>query len=84
MAGFKYFNMESVSSISVSVSGNGHGMMQVSVTPDFTVICAEIAVQLEEEEKSFTGGIRLEEGVAALYFRYRGEGRLNFWSFTLS
>ena len=84
VAGFKYFNMESVSSIGISVSGNGHGVMQVSSTPDFTAICAEIPVQLEEQEKIFTGRIQLEPGVAALYFRYRGEGRLNFWSFTLS
>ena len=83
VAGFKYFDIKSVSSISVTVSGEGHGVMQVSAVPDFSECCAEIPVQQEKREKTFTGTIQLEQGITALYFRYQGEGRLNFLSFTL-
>ena len=84
VAGFKYFDIEAVTGIGVTVSGSGRGVMQVSVTPGFEKCCAEIPVQPEEQEKTFTGTIQLEQGVTALYFRYQGEGRLNFWSFALS
>ena len=83
VAGFKYFDIKSVNNIGVAVSGKGRGVMQVSVTPDFIECCAEIPVQQEKTENTFTGTIQLEQGITALYFRYRGEGWLNFLSFTL-
>ena len=84
VAGFKYFDIKSVKSIGVAVSGKGRGVMRVSAKPDFSECCAEIPVQPEEQKKTFTGTIQLEQGVTALYFRYQGEGWINFWSFTLS
>lgn len=84
VAGFKYFDLRSVSMVSVKVSGKGLGVMQVSTEPDFSEICAEIAVRPEAREKRFTAATELEKNRAALYFRYQGEGSVNFWSFELA
>ena len=84
VAGFKYFNMQDVSVIRVKVSGKGLGVMQVSDTPDFSRIESEISVRLEEREQVFSGALNLEKTNCPLYFRYQGEGTINFWSFDLS
>lgn len=83
-AGFKYFDIKAVNIINVRVSGKGLGVMEVSTDPDFSKIAAEIPVRPESSEKSFSGIARLENRKTALYFRYRGEGYVNFWSFELA
>ena len=85
VAGFKYFDIQTVNVIGITVSGRGLGVMQVSTTPDFKKLCAEIPIHPEEQqEKTFSGMARLEHKVTPLYFRYQGEGAVNFWSFYLS
>lgn len=83
-AGFKYFDIKAVNIINVRVSGKGLGVMEVSTDPDFSKIAAEIPIRPESSEKSFSGIARLENRKTALYFRYRGEGYVNFWSFELA
>jgi len=80
VAGFKYFQIEENTKISVTTRGDGNGKMQVSDTPDFEKICAEISLP------DCTGGtvlLKIEKGVRALYFRYRGTGAVDFISFQL-
>lgn len=84
VAGFKYFDIKTVNVINVRVSGKGLGVMEVSTDPDFSKIAAEIPVRPESSEKFFSGVANLENRRTALYFRYRGEGYVNFWSFELA
>ena len=83
-AGFKYFDLKDLQRISVRVSGTGWGRMQISDRADFSEISAEIQLHLKSFSKSFSAPVTMEDGVKALYFRYVGEGKLNFWSFELS
>lgn len=83
VAGFKYFDIRNVNLLRIRVSGRGLGSVQVSADPAFTSLACEIVVRPEKQEKVFTGIPKLSEGKCALYFRYRGDGYLNFLSFTL-
>ncbi len=83
VAGFKYFDIRNVNLLRIRVSGRGLGIVQVSTDPAFTSLACEIVVRPEKQEKVFTGIPKLSEGKCALYFRYRGDGYLNFLSFTL-
>ena len=84
VAGFKYFRLEGAARVSVSVSGRGRGVMQVSVFPDFARIAAEIPIEANEDLRSVSAQLRAPEGVMPLYFRYQGEGYVNFYAFELS
>ena len=84
VAGFKYFNMEGADNISVEVRGKAKGIMQVSDHGDFTDICASIPVQLDRKLiKREKGRLKIRTGVRPLYFRYLGEGSLDFISFEI-
>ncbi len=84
VAGFKYFDIQNLNAIVIKVSGKGLGVMEVSTNPEFTNIIAEIPVRPEAVEKNFSGVARLENRRTALFFRYRGEGYIHFWSFELA
>ncbi len=84
VAGFKYFDIQSLNAIVVKVSGKGLGVMEASTNPEFTNIIAEIPVRPEAVEKNFSAAARLENRRTALFFRYRGEGYIHFWSFELA
>ena len=81
VAGFKYFQIEERSKISLETGGSGKGVMQVSDTPNFARICAEMRVSpgISEDARLDMG-----PGVRALYFRFCGTGSVNFHAFTLS
>ena len=79
-AGFKYFRMETPVSIRVETSGEGRGTMEVSDTPDFARLCAELKIAPGTARAQL---LDIEPGVRPLYFRFRGEGSVNFHAFTL-
>lgn len=80
VAGFKYFQIRERSIIQLETSGRGKGVMQVSDTPDFKRICAEMRVSpiISEDAR-----LDMEPGVRALYFRFQGEGSIDFKAFCL-
>ncbi len=84
VAGFKYFDIQNLNAIVIKVSGKGLGVMEVSTNPEFTKVITEIPVRPEAVEKNFSGVARLENRRTALFFRYRGEGYIHFWSFELA
>jgi hypothetical protein len=84
VAGFKYFNIQDAKVVRIKVSGKGLGVVQVSAFPDFSKVECEIPVRPEEAEKMFSGALNLERNKCPLYFRYQGQGYINFWSFELS
>lgn len=85
VAGFRYFDIQSLNAIVVKVSGKGLGVMEVAFDPEFAKVIAQIPVRPETEAKYFSGVVTgLARKKTALYFRYRGEGYADFWSFELA
>lgn len=83
VAGFKYFNIRDARSISVTVSGRGMGVMQVSDQEDFSTVAAEIALRADGQEAKASAPLKLTDGIRALYFRYQGSGAIDFYRFEL-
>ena len=83
LAGFKYFDLQNPTTLSVFVKGTASGCMRVSLTPDGEPI-AEIPVHCTKAYQAFSAAVQQVNGVHALYFRYEGSGYLDFKSFTLS
>lgn len=84
VAGFKYFVMGEAKEISVKLAGKAKGKMLVSGNRDFSAINAEIPVEnLNNVKTDFTAKLIAGKGKRALYFEYKGEGYVDFISFTL-
>ena len=83
VAGFKYFDLQGVREISIVASGRGMGSVQVSDSPDFKVIAADVPLRPAGKNETFAAPLHVSDGVKALYFRYQGEGSINFHAFEL-
>lgn len=83
VAGFKYFQIDDVHSIQVNIGGNCDGVIQVSDRANFSAICANIPVRKVNGHRTSTAECTLQPGVRALYFRFGGDGVMDFHSFTL-
>ena len=84
VAGFKYFAIDGAGRIAVSLRGTAAGKMLVSEKADFSVINAEIPVQLVHAHAgTFAAQLHIGNGKKALYFRYCGKGAVDFYSFRL-
>lgn len=81
-AGFKYFLFENVSEISLVLSGSADGVMEISTSADFQD-ASKIKVKLRHESADLRGAVRLEDGIKPLYIRFRGEGAVDFYRFTI-
>lgn len=84
VAGFKYFDLQSTDSIQLETRGETTGIMQVATDKEFQHIIAEIRLDgslqkemlhKEDEAKNYSK--------TALYFKYRGEGTVDFIAFEL-
>ena len=84
VAGYKYFDLQEVKEVTVTVRGNGNGFFQIASSSDGE-ISGEIPVKAETGEwTSFSAQIRELSGVLPLYFRYTGSGSVDFLEFQLS
>lgn len=88
VAGFKYFLMEEDVVMALEIGGDCRGVVEISDQPDFSNLCASIPVETDLERDQgfgsfFTCPLEIEKGVRALYFRFRGEGYMDFYGFTL-
>lgn len=82
-AGYKYFVFEDLSSVSVSLRGQGRGCMELRTCPDGDPI-ASVEVCPEARWKRFSAPVTCGiSGRHALYFTYRGTGYVDFRDFTL-
>ena len=84
VCGFKYFQMHGAKAIRCAVSGVCRGNIEVSDTPEFATLAASIPVEAGKTVMNVTAPFRMADGVKALYFRFRGEGAMNFFTFELS
>jgi hypothetical protein len=82
IAGFKYFDCKGVRGIRIKVRGYCKGDFLVSTTHDGAVL-ARIPVVYTNVWVEYSAELSVPDGVHALYFRYEGEGRASFLSFTL-
>lgn len=79
---YRYFYIEKVGKISVTVRGRMHGKL-VICTIEGGPVCGEILLTPSKQWKIFTGNVRIPEGKQTLYFCYEGHGKLDFLDFSL-
>lgn len=77
VAGFKYFNVGNIKSIGVKYKGNANGKMLVKSSLGDQPVAEIEVIPSETEEFSF-GEWKGESGTQALYFVFKGKGRLDF------
>ncbi|MFS0863961.1 family 43 glycosylhydrolase [Fredinandcohnia sp. 179-A 10B2 NHS] len=82
VAGFKYFMMQDTQEISIQCRGNARGYITVSLALHSEPI-ARIPVSPSKNFTLFTDKITIENGKQALYFTFKGSGKLDFLSFVL-
>ncbi|MGD6942776.1 family 43 glycosylhydrolase [Cytobacillus gottheilii] len=82
VVGFKHFRMEGLKAISVQVKGSGEGVMLVSTSLDSEPVAA-IPIEQSSDYQFYKGRVEMEDGKQALYFTYKGSGRVDFKSFLL-
>ena len=83
VAGFKYFEFGGEQRISLTVSGVCSGTVEVSHSPDFKAVIARIPVSAKCEQVTAGGAFAPQKGTQPLYFRYTGEGAMNFHTFEM-
>ena len=83
-AGFKYFDFRRADRIGLQYSGRAAGKMEVSADPDFSGLCAVIGIGPSSERVWTDAPLRIPDGIHPLYFRFTGEGALDFFSFRLT
>ncbi len=81
--GYRYFDFKDVSSISVTVKGNGKGKLHVYDDEKLSNEVSVIDIKAEKEYKAYKAQLHIENGVKPLFFRYEGKGSLDFKEFTL-
>lgn len=83
VAGFKYFSIEGLRSVAVETRGS-KGVIEISDSPGFEKICSVIQIEETEAYRWWKSTeVKMEDGRKALYFRYRGEGKIDFRMFEL-
>lgn len=82
VAGYKYFELRGLRSVTVWLRGNASGTLAVRTYPGGPDL-AVISIDASESWRDFTADAKAEDGVQALYFVYHGSGALDFKSFTL-
>ena len=81
-AGFKFFDCKNIKAIGISHKGYATGCMQVRTAWDGEVI-AEIPIGYANVWKEEKVDAIIPDGVNALYFTFKGEGYMQFKSFSL-
>lgn len=81
--GYKYFDFRNVQAITVTIRGTGKGVLEVATEPEGSV-CGKISVQPSEDWRSSDITASIPDGVHALYFRFRGSGKVEFLQFSFS
>lgn len=86
MTGFKYFEFQNINTISVNLRGKAKGKFLVMTEPEGEVY-AEILVRFHHNDnngwKYFASKAQIPDGVSGLYFRYEGEGSIDFLDFRM-
>lgn len=81
-AGFKYFDCENVTEISIKVRGYASGVFEVKNAWDGDVL-STLKVKNSNVWEEYTTPLKLPNGKQAIYLTYRGDGNASLLSFTL-
>ncbi len=82
VAGFKYFDLCQLSSVSVTVRSEESGTLFVQSEADGGEIAA-IPIEPGDGWQEYTASAKAADGKTALYFIYHGKGAIEFQKFTL-
>jgi hypothetical protein len=82
IAGFKYFDFETVNRITVRTRGYAHGHLEVKTSWDGETL-AKIKIDSSNTWTDNSTFIDIPYGVFPLYFEYKGEGSTSLLSFRL-
>ncbi len=83
IAGFKYFKFADLTDIAIEISGSGEGRVEVYTDLSKTAI-AIIEVSVRKTIQSFVAKTTKLNNTCPLYFKFIGNGYINFISFTLN
>ena len=83
VAGYKYFDIQAVGRILIRYAGPCSGEMQISDDPAFRSLCGAAKVNVAGDITQADCEVKIAPGVRPLYFRFKGEGALSFYSFAL-
>ncbi len=81
--GYRYFDLNGTSSITLTTRGSGRGMMHIRNEWDGPVL-ASVPVGGGNIWTEYSGAISLPEGVQPLYFTFEGSGSLHLLKFCLA
>lgn len=82
-AGYKYFTFGGLRKIAVQIRGMADGIMEVR-TSIMGEVVGNIPIKVEGWKWSgFEGDVSVKDGIAALYFTFKGKGSLDFRAFRL-
>lgn len=81
-AGFKYFDCNNVTEISIKVRGYANGVFEVKNAWDGDVL-STLKVEYSNVWEEYTAPLKLPNGKQAIYLTYRGGGNASLLSFTL-
>jgi hypothetical protein len=82
IAGFKYFDFETVNRITVKTRGYAHGHLEVKTSWDGKTL-AKIPINSSNIWTESSAFLDIPYGTFPLYLEYKGEGATNLLSFTL-
>lgn len=84
VAGFKYFAIQDLRVVSVTLRGRAEGSFVLSNSPDFRIVAARLLVSMNSRNFiKFESPCALPKGKQALYFKFEGKGSVDFLSFEL-
>ncbi len=81
-AGFKYFDCKGIKKVKICTKGYATGKLELKTSWDGEAL-GSIPIGYANEWHETEGDITIPDGVNALYFTFRGNGHLQFASFTL-
>lgn len=83
-AGYRYFQFNQATQISVTTRGTGDGFMVIRDARIDGNIVGKIKVEPSSSWATWAAPLQIEQGKYPLYFTYEGDGYVDFTSFTLS
>lgn len=83
VAGFKYFDIRELKTVSVELGGAAEGEFLLSDRPDFQTVSARIQLKLTGGRAEFRAPCAMADGERALYFKFCGVGYVDFHFFSL-
>ena len=82
LPGFKYFDCKGIKQIKINYKGYANGCLEVRTKWDGESY-GSIPVGYANVWKEETAEVSIPDGVNVLYFTFKGDGHLQFKSFTL-